>query len=154
MGYGDILICMGNALLQLNRADKSIFWLEKENDYMRGLGNFLWFVFGGLFSGLGWIISGFLWCITIIGIPYGLQCFKFAELSFFPFGKEIVYSSGAVDFLVNVIWLFLNGWWMALGNFLIGCLWCVTIIGIPFGKQFFKIAKLSLAPFGAKVVES
>jgi len=121
---------------------------------MRGLGNFLWFVFGGLFSGLGWIISGFLWCITIIGIPYGLQCFKFAELSFFPFGKEIVYSSGAVDFLVNVIWLFLNGWWMALGNFLIGCLWCVTIIGIPFGKQFFKIAKLSLAPFGAKVVES
>lgn len=121
---------------------------------MRGLGNFLWFVFGGLFSGLGWIISGCLWCITIIGIPYGLQCFKFAELSFFPFGKEIVYSSGAVDFLVNAIWLFLNGWWMALGNLLIGCLWCVTIIGIPFGKQFFKIAKLSLAPFGAKVVES
>ena len=145
---------MGNALLQLNRADKSIFWLEKEKDYMRGLGNVLWFVFGGLFSGLGWIISGCLWCITIIGIPYGLQCFKFAELSFIPFGKEIVYSSGAVDFLVNVIWLFLNGWWMALGNFLIGCLWCVTIIGIPFGKQFFKIAKLSLAPFGAKVVES
>ena len=133
--------------------DKSIFWLEKEKDYMRGLGNFLWFVFGGLFSGLGWIFSGFLWCITIIGIPYGLQCFKFAELSFFPFGKEIVYSGGAVDFLVNVVWLYLNGWWMALGNFLIGCLWCITIIGIPFGKQFFKIAKLSLAPFGAKVVE-
>ena len=144
---------MGNALLQLNRADKSIFWLEKEKDYMRGLGNFLWFVFGGLFSGLGWIISGCLWCITIIGIPYGLQCFKFAELSFFPFGKEIVYSGGAVNLLVNVVWLFLNGWWMALGNFLIGCLWCITIIGIPFGKQFFKIAKLSLAPFGAKVVE-
>lgn len=120
---------------------------------MRGLGNFLWFVFGGLFSGLGWIFSGFLWCITIIGIPYGLQCFKFAELSFFPFGKEIVYSGGAVNLLVNVVWLFLNGWWMALGNFLIGCLWCITIIGIPFGKQFFKIAKLSLAPFGAKVVE-
>ena len=109
---------------------------------MRTLGNILWFVFGGFISGLGWILSGLMWCITIVGIPYGVQCFKFAKLSFFPFGKEI-----------NVIWLVLNGWWMALINFVIGCLWCVTIIGIPFGKQFFKIAKLSLAPFGARVEE-
>ena len=62
-------------------------------------------------------------------------------------------GNGAISFLVNVVWLVLNGWWMALGNFLIGCLWCITIVGIPFGKQFFKIAKLSLAPFGAEVVE-
>ena len=87
----------------------------------------------------------------IIDLPYGLQCFKFAKLSFFPFGKEITYSNDAVSFIVNVIWLIANGWWMAVGNFVIGCLWCVTIVGIPFGKQFFKIAKLSLAPFGAKV---
>lgn len=121
---------------------------------MKVLGNILWFVFGGFISGLGWILSGLMWCITVIGIPYGIQCFKFAKLSFFPFGKEITYSNGAISFLVNVIWLFLNGWWMALINFVIGCLWCVTIIGIPFGRQFFKIAKLSLAPFGAKVEEA
>ena len=60
--------------------------------------------------------------------------------------------SGALSFLVNVIWFLVNGWWMALGNFLIGCVWCITIVGIPFGKQFFKIAKLALRPFGAYIV--
>ena len=59
---------------------------------------------------------------------------------------------GLVIFLVNVIWFLVNGWWMALGNFLIGCVWCITIVGIPFGKQFFKIAKLALRPFGAYIV--
>ena len=118
---------------------------------MRLLGNILWFVFGGFVSGLAWVLSGIIWCITIIGIPYGRQCFKFASLSFWPFGKQIVYGGGAVSFIVNVIWFLLFGLWMGIGNFLIGCLWCITIIGIPFGKQFFKIAKLSLAPFGARV---
>lgn len=118
------------------------------------LGNVLWLVFGGLISGLAWLFSGVLWCITLVGIPYGLQCFKFARVSFFPFGKEIVYGDGAMSFIVNVIWLVMNGWWMALGNFVIGCLWCLTIVGIPFGRQFFKIAKLSLAPFGASVVKA
>ena len=74
-------------------------------------------------------------------------------ISFWPFGREIVYHGGAVSFLVNVIWFLINGWWMALGNFVIGCAWCITIDGIPFGKQFFKIAKLALAPFGASVVK-
>ena len=74
---------------------------------MRLLGNILWFIFGGFISGMGWIISGILWCISIIGIPYGLQCFKFATLSFCPFGKEFAYGGGAVSFLVNVIWLFI-----------------------------------------------
>ena len=120
---------------------------------MRLLGNICWFLFGGVVSGLAWILSGVLWCITIIGIPYGIQCFKFATLSFWPFGRTVVYGGGAVSFLVNVLWLFLNGWWMALGNFLIGCIWCVTIVGIPFGKQFFKIAKLSLSPFGSSVIK-
>ena len=118
---------------------------------MRLIGNILWFVFGGFISGLAWVLSGIIWCITIIGIPYGRQCFKFASLSFWPFGKEIVYGGGAFSFIVNVIWFLLFGLWMGIGNFLIGCLWCITIIGIPFGKQFFKIAKLSLAPFGARV---
>ena len=119
---------------------------------MRLLGNICWFIFGGFISGMGWVLSGILWCITVVGIPYGLQCFKFATMSFWPFGRRIEYGGGAVSFLVNVIWFILNGWWMALGNFLIGCVWCITIVGIPFGKQFFKIAKLSLRPFGAYIV--
>ena len=119
---------------------------------MRLLGNILWFIFGGFLSGLAWILSGLLLCITIIGFPLGIQCFKFAMLSFFPFGKEIRYSAGAVSFIVNVIWFLLFGWWMGVGNFLIGCGWCITVIGIPFGIQFFKIEKLSLAPFGAEIV--
>ena len=110
---------------------------------MRLIGNILW---------MAWVLSGAVWCITIIGIPYGLQCFKFAGLSFWPFGRRIEYGGGAVSFIVNVIWFLLNGWWMALGNLAIGCVWCITIIGIPFGIQFFKIAKLSLSPFGATIV--
>ena len=114
-------------------------------------GNILWFIFGGFFSGLSWILSGIIWYITIIGIPIGNQCFKFASLSFAPFGKEIVYNGGTISFLANVIWVLFFGIPMALENFIFGCLWCITIIGIPIGMQFFKIAKLSLAPFGAKI---
>ena len=102
---------------------------------------------------MGWIIAGLLWCITILGIPIGLQCFKLASVSFWPFGKEIVYSGGAVSFLVNVLWFLFSGLELALGNFLLGCLLCITIVGIPFGKQFFKIAKLALAPFGAVIIK-
>ncbi len=120
---------------------------------MKLIGNILWFVFGGFWSGLSWLIAGLIWCITVIGIPYGLQCFKFATLSFFPFGKDVEYGGGAVSTLANIIWLLFFGIWMALGNFCVGVLWCITIIGIPFGKQFFKLAKLSLTPFGAKIVE-
>ena len=110
------------------------------------LGNILWLVFGGLLSGLSWILAGALWCVTIVGIPIGMQCFKLASLSFTPFGREVIYEGGAFSFIVNV------GLLLALENFLLGCLLCVTIVGIPFGKQFFKIAKLALAPFGAVVV--
>lgn len=119
---------------------------------MRTIGNIIWFVFGGCLSGLGWVFSGVLWCMSIIGIPYGKQCFKFASLSFCPFGKDVRYGGGAVSTLANVIWLIFFGFWMALGNLGLGILWCITIVGIPFGKQFFKIAKLSLTPFGAEIV--
>lgn len=115
------------------------------------LGNILWFIFGGFISGLSWLFAGMIWCITIIGIPYGLQCFKFASLSFFPFGKEVEYGGGAISTLANIIWLIFFGVWMAIENMFIGFLWCITIVGIPFGMQFFKIAKLSLTPFGASV---
>jgi len=118
---------------------------------MKTVGNILWFVFGGWISGLAWAVSGLIWCMSIVGIPYGLQCFKFADLAFWPFGKEIVYGGGAVSFIVNVIWFLFFGLWMAIGNCVLGCIACCTIVGIPFGMQFFKIAKLSLAPFGARV---
>ena len=115
-------------------------------------GNILWFIFGGFFSGLSWCISGLLWCITIIGIPYGKQCFKFAALSFTPFGKDVEYGGGIPSVIANGIWIIFFGIPMALENLLFGCIWCITIVGIPFGLQLFKIAKLSLAPFGASVV--
>ncbi len=119
---------------------------------MNTLGNILWFIFGGLFSGILWLLAGLIWCITIIGIPIGLQCFKFASLAMWPFGKEIVYGSGMFSLLVNVIWIVFFGLEMAVANLTLGCLWCITIIGIPFGKQFFKLAQLSLMPFGAQIV--
>ena len=121
---------------------------------MRILGNILWIIFGGLIGALGWVGAGCLWCITILGIPVGLQCFKLASISLNPFGKEIRYEGEAVSFLLNVAWFLISGWVLALGNFLIGVLLCITIVGIPFGKQFFKIAGLSLRPFGAAVVRT
>ena len=119
---------------------------------MSFLGNVLWFLCGGFISGLAWIFAGLIWCISIIGIPIGLQCFKFSGLSFFPFGKEIIYGGGGVSFIANIIWILFFGIEMAAANAIIGFFLCITIIGIPFGKQFFKIARLSLMPFGAQIV--
>lgn len=119
---------------------------------MSCLGNLLWFIFGGCISGLSWMLAGCLWCISIIGIPYGIQCFKFASVSFFPFGKEIVYGGGAVSFLVNVIWILISGIPLAIEHITIGCILCITIVGIPFGLQQFKLAKLALMPFGTSIV--
>ncbi|MDE6924547.1 MAG: YccF domain-containing protein [Acetatifactor sp.] len=118
---------------------------------MSCLGNLLWFLFGGFISGLSWCLAGILWCITIIGIPVGTQCFKFAALSFFPFGKEVTYGGGAGSLILNVIWLIVSGLPLALEHLAIGLVLCITIIGIPFGLQQFKLAKLALMPFGATV---
>ncbi|MBR5111235.1 MAG: YccF domain-containing protein [Clostridia bacterium] len=115
------------------------------------LGNLLWLICGGLVSGIGWLAAGALWCVTVAGIPIGMQCLKLARLSFVPFGKEVVYEGGAVSFLVNVIWFLVSGIELALVNFIFGVLLCATVIGLPFGMQCFKIAKLALAPFGAQV---
>lgn len=115
------------------------------------LGNLLWFVFGGVFSGLSWLLVGCIWCITIVGIPVGVQCFKFAGLSFFPFGKEVEYGGGTVSLLVNIIWIVVSGIPLALEHVTFGAALCITIVGIPFGLQHFKLAKLALMPFGATV---
>ncbi len=119
---------------------------------MRLLGNLLWCLLGGLFSALGWALAGLLWCVTILGIPVGLQCFKFASLSLFPFGKEIVYGGGAPSLLLNILWLVFSGLPLAIAHAAWGCLLCLTIVGIPFGLQFFKLARLALLPFGSRVV--
>ena len=115
------------------------------------LGNLLWFFCGGFISGIDWLFAGVLWCITIVGIPVGLQCFKFASLSFFPFGKEVKYGGGAGSLLLNIIWIIVSGLPLALESVLIGAVLCATIIGIPFGIQQFKLAKLALMPFGSEV---
>ena len=89
---------------------------------------------------------------AVSGVSVGMQCFKFATLAFWPFGKEVVYGNGVFSFLINLIWIVFFGWEMALGNLIVGLLWCITIVGIPFGRQFFKLARLYLMPFGASVV--
>ena len=118
---------------------------------MSCLGNIIWFLFGGLISGLSWALLGVVWCITIVGIPVGVQCFKFASLSFFPFGKEILLSDRTGSLLLNIIWILTSGLPLAVEHATFGVLYCITIIGIPFGKQHFKLAKLALMPFGASV---
>ena len=115
------------------------------------LGNILGFMCGGCLSGLSWALAGCLWCLTIVGIPVGLQCFKFASLSFFPFGKEVIYGGGAGSLLLNIIWLSISGLWLAAESAVIGTALCITIIGIPFGLQHFKLARLALMPFGAEL---
>ncbi len=120
---------------------------------MRFLGNLLWVILGGLGSAISWCMAGILWCITIVGIPVGVQCFKLAGLSLLPFGKEVRYGGGAGKTILNVLWIIFSGWVLALEHALLGVLFCITIIGIPFGKQYFKLAKLALMPFGATVVK-
>lgn len=120
---------------------------------MSSFGNFLWFIFGGVFSGLSWLLAGCIWCLTIVGIPIGKQCFKLASVSFFPFKKEVEYGGGAVSLLLNIIWILVSGILLALEHLMWGALLCITIVGIPFGKQQFKLAKLALMPFGAQIIE-
>ena len=115
------------------------------------LRNLIWFIFGGALSGLSWCVAGCFWCVTIVGIPVGVQCFKLASLSFFPFGKEVVYGGGTGSFLLNIIWLIGSGLALAVEHLLIGLLLCVTLVGIPFGLQQLKLAKLALMPFGAEI---
>lgn len=120
---------------------------------MSFLMNILWIVTGGAAGALLWYMYGILWCLTIVGIPLGKQCFKFGSLTLMPFGKKIVEerNAGAISALANVIWAVTTGIVMAAENAVMGLLLCCTIIGIPFGKQYFKLARLSLAPFGFEV---
>lgn len=117
---------------------------------MKFIGNLLWFFLTGLVASISWFVLGILWCITVIGIPFGVQCFKFAGLSLFPFGKN-VHENFSAHPIANFLWLVFGGLELAIGFAVTGLLWCITIIGIPFGKQCFKLAKLALMPFGAVI---
>ena len=117
---------------------------------MKFIGNLLWFIFTGLVTALAWFALGLGWCITIVGIPFGIQAFKFAKLSLFPFGKVVSTNFGKRP-LLNILWFILGGFALAISFLVLGLVWCITIIGIPFGKQAFKMAKLAIAPFGATV---
>lgn len=121
---------------------------------MSCLGNIIWFIFGGLVGAITWFLAGCLWCITIIGIPVGLQCFKFASLSLAPFGKDVVYSGDGVSLLLNIVWLIFSGIPLALAHLASAFILTITIIGFPFAIQSVKMAKLALMPFGARIVSS
>lgn len=123
---------------------------------MRTIGNVLWFLLAGVWLAIGYAITGVIFCITIIGIPFGLQLFKLAGLALWPFGRSAVMKPGEPGLLAtvaNVIWLVLFGWGMFLASLASGVLLCITIIGIPFGIQAFKLSLLALWPFGREVVE-
>ena len=121
---------------------------------MRFVGNALWFLFAGLWLGLGWALAGLLWCITIIGIPWGVQCFKFATRLFCPCVKYVRLGGGLGSLIFNIILLCVSGLPLCVEAVRIGCILCITIVGIPFGKQCFKYAKLALMPFGADIVKT
>ncbi|WP_277630969.1 YccF domain-containing protein [Atopococcus tabaci] len=118
---------------------------------MRTAGNVLWFVLGGFVSWLTWGALGVLWCLTIIGIPIGRLCFNFAKMSAAPFGKDIQFDDSGFSLLLNVVWLVLGGFVVVLEELTLGAIFCLTIVGIPFGLQHFKHAKLALLPFGATI---
>lgn len=122
--------------------------------FLQVLGNIVWFLFYGIWSLIAWCLCGLLLCVTLIGIPFGIQCFKIGGFSLVPFGKDIDFSNmGGGSVLMNVIWIIFFGWELALANLVAGLLWCVTIVGIPFGLQCFKMMKVSLLPFGARIID-
>ena len=117
---------------------------------MRTLGNILWFILGGFISAIVFFVIGLVLCITIIGIPFGRQCFKLSKLSLSPFGKTIKTRFGSHP-IANLLWFICGGEVEALVYILVGILFHITIIGIPFGKQYFKFANLVAFPFGATI---
>ena len=120
--------------------------------FLQVIGNIVWLILGGLIEAIIWFLAGCVCCITVIGIPVGMQCFKFAKMVLCPFGKVIDYGKmGSGSIILNVIWVLLCGIELAAAAALMGIACCLTIIGIPFGLQHFKFAMLALAPFGAQI---
>ena len=122
---------------------------------MNLFGNIIWLIFGGLLAALGYFLGGFVLCITVIGVPWGLQCFKLAGLVLWPFGKKVVSdtdNTGCLNIFFNLIWILCGGLYTAIVHIVMGAILCLTIIGIPWGKQHFKLAEISLMPFGKRII--
>ena len=118
--------------------------------------NVLWFILGGFIVSLAYILGGILLCITIIGIPFGIQCFKLSLLGMAPFGKEIREAEspgGGVSVIMNIIWIILPGLELALIHLFLALFFAITIIGIPFASQHLKMTRLAILPFGFRVVD-
>ncbi len=130
---------------------------------MAFIGNVIWFILGGVIMGLAWWLVGILCYISIIGIPWGKACFVIGQFTFFPFGKKAVsrrevskkedIGTGPFGLIGNIIWLLVAGFWLAIGHIVSGLLCCITIIGIPFGLQHFKLVQISLMPIGMTIVK-
>lgn len=131
-------------------------------DYMKSIGNIIWFVLGGVFMGMLWWLFGLLAYISIIGIPWGKSCFVIGQFTFFPFGQEAIsreelnnredIGTGTAGTIGNVIWALFAGIWLAIGHVISAILCFITIIGIPFGFQHLKLAEVSLFPVGKTIV--
>lgn len=123
---------------------------------MKLIGNIIWIVFGGFFTAIEYILAGVALCLTIIGIPFGIQCFKLAFFVLMPFGlkaEKVNDGAGCLYTLMNIIWFFVGAIPLFLTHLFLGLLFAITIIGLPFAKQHFKLMSLSLTPFGRKIIQ-
>ena len=121
---------------------------------MKFIGNILWMILGGIIISLYYAIVGILFCLSIIGFPFGVQLLKIAGLALWPFGHEVLPDTndgGCLSVLMNIIWIVFGGIEIALLHLGFGVICCLTIIGIPFGMQHFKMTLLALVPFGKKI---
>jgi uncharacterized membrane protein YccF (DUF307 family) len=121
---------------------------------MNFLGNIIWLVFGGFLAALGYLFGGIILCLTVVGIPWGLQCFKIAELELSPFGRQVISNTsrtGCLNLFCNIVWLICGGLYTALVHIFFGILLFITIVGIPFARQHFKLVEISLMPFGKTI---
>ena len=121
---------------------------------MSAILNILWFILGGFLVVLAYLLGGIILCLTIIGIPFGIQCFKLSVLGLAPFGREIRDTEppgGALAIIMNIIWIILPGLELALLHLLLAFFFAITIIGLPFAVQHLKMTRLALLPFGFRV---
>ena len=121
---------------------------------MKGIGNILWLLFGGLLVAVIYYLVGLALCITIIGIPFGIQLFKLGTYALWPFGHDLVNGPDEPECLsvvMNLIWVLLGWWEIALIHLVCGLLLCITLVGIPWGFQHFKMAVASIFPFGKEI---
>jgi uncharacterized membrane protein YccF (DUF307 family) len=121
---------------------------------VRTILNLIWLVLSGVWMAIGYVVAGVLLCVTIIGIPFGIQAFKLAGYALWPFGRALVPTGRrpGLSGIANVLWFILAGWWLALGHLFTGILLCLTIIGLPLGVASFKMAGAALVPFGKEIV--